>query len=158
MQDLRRAGADEQRGTQKSDHQAGGDPPVEVARAARNDRVEERHPQRDRYDEDARHPRRGVLLGPHHERVAPREQQHADNRLRAPVREPPRQPVAERERGGEQDGSGAEEPQPREQERRQLADPDLDGEIGRPPEDADHEIGDERLAAQRRHISPAPPG
>src|ERR1041384_4686416 len=41
--DPRRPPADEPRGPKNSDTRAGAAPPVEVARAARNDRVEERH-------------------------------------------------------------------------------------------------------------------
>src|SRR6185436_12229021 len=64
-----------------------------------------------------------------------------------------RQWIAERAGDYEQQKSGDEEAQPREQERRQLGDAHLDREIGRAPEDADDEIGDQRFALERGHQS-----
>src|SRR6266404_2359339 len=52
--------------------------------------------------------------------------------------------------------SRQQKPHSREQERRQVGDADPDGQVRRAPNRAHQQVGDERLAAQRRHVSPAP--
>ena len=153
MEQLGRARAHEQAGADKAEQEARHDAPVHVPGAARDDRVEEGHPQRDRYDEQARHPRGGILLGPHDEGVAARQQEEPDDRQRAPIAGAARQPVAQRECESHKQQAGDQEAQAGEEEWRQLSDAHPDGEVGGSPEDAYHQVGDERLAAQRRHQS-----
>src|SRR2546427_10185980 len=151
VQDLSGRRPHEQHRAGEAEQQAGHDPPAEIARTPRNDRVEKGHPQGDRHDENARDPRRGELLGPHDERVAPGQEEQSDDGGRAPVDRATRQPVAQRERDPEEQHPRREEPQAGEEERRQHAYADPDREVGRAPEDAHDEIGDERFAAQPGH-------
>src|SRR5207249_5385902 len=93
-----------------------------------------------------------ILFRPHDECIAAREQQQAHDGQRAPVSSA-RQGIAERAGDDEQEQSGYEESETRKQKRRQVRDADLDREVGRAPEDADDQIGDERLALESSHQS-----
>ncbi len=148
--------AHEQCGTEETENQAGDDAPVQIARAARDDRIEERRPDRDRDNEHARDAGGGVLLRPDHERVTTREQEESNDGERAPLDRAARQRIAQRAGHREEQHTGSEEAQPGEEERWELTDAHFDREVRRAPEDADDEIGDQRLALERGHVSQAP--
>src|SRR6266571_1473689 len=65
----------------------------------------------------------------------------------------PMNPVAQREHDAKQQHARRQEPDAREQERREHSHPDADREVSRPPEHAHHQIRDQRLAAQPGHQS-----
>ena len=73
--------------------------------------------------------------------------------LHLPVAEAPRQVVADGEHDAGEDQARDDEAHAREEHRGQVHHADPDGEIGRAPDRADQEIGDQRLAAQPRHQS-----
>ena len=150
---LTRRHAGEERAPQEAERQPGADPPGEDRGAARPQRVEERRPQRNGRDEDARRARLDVLLRPDDDRVAAEQQEEAGDREHLPVAEAPRQPVAGGEHDPGEEQARDDEADAGEEQRGQVHHPDPDREVGGAPDRADQEVGDQRLAAQPRHQS-----
>ncbi len=154
--ELVRSDPGQQRAAQESEQQADPDAPGEPGGAAWHHRVEERRPERHRRDEHARGAAGDELLGPHDDRVAPDQQEPRRDRERAPVLRASRQPDTHQHREAAQQQPRREKPHAGEEKRRQMPHPDPDGQIGRAPDRADDEIGEERPPAEAAHVSPAP--